>query len=197
MGVASVDYFNSGPQTVGAGATVDVMTGIVNVTTTVTLSNALNPEKAADAVISPSDYAELLITGTNLFTVVNTATAYLEVKLNGTGQAGNRVGMVVSNDGALLSASALANLTVSTYDASNTIIESKTGTELLSVDPLDGSTRSQVSFLASHDFTYVRLDVTSPVTANPKTRVYYAFAQDVPLLNLQSPLPVELVSFSG
>ncbi len=195
--VPSVDYFNSGPQTVGAGATINILTGMVNVTTTVTLSSVLNPEKAADANISPGDYAELLITGTNLFTVVNTATAYLEVKLNGTGQAGNRVGIAVSNDGALLSASALASLTVSTYDASNTIIESKTGTELLSVGLLDGSNRSEVSFLASRDFTYVRLDVTSPVSANSKTRMYYAFAQDVPLLDLQYPLPVELVSFSG
>ena len=179
------------------GAGLSVLNGTVVVTTSVTLSNVLNPEKAADAIISAGDYAELRITGTNLFTVVNTATAYLEVKLNGTGQAGNRVGMVVSNDGSLLDASVLKNLTLSTYDASNRIIESKTGTELLSVPLLDGSNRSQVSFLASRDFTYVRLDVTSPVAASSKTRVYYAFAQDVPLLNLQAPLPVELVSFSG
>ena len=195
--VANVDYLNSGPQTVGAGIAVDILTGLVIVTTSVTLSDVSHPERAVDANISASDYAQLSITGTNLLTVVNTATAYLEVKMNGTGQAGNRVGMVVSKGAGLLDVSALQNITLSTYDAANVLIESKTGPELLNVALLDGSNRNQVSFLASRDFTYVRLDVTSPVAVSSDTRVYYAFAQDVPLLNLQNPLPVELVSFTG
>ena len=52
-----------------------------------------------------------------------------------------------------------------------------------------------MSFLASRDFTYVRFDVTSAVTVSSNTRVFYAFAQDVPLLSLQAPLPVELTNF--
>ena len=62
---------------------------------------------------------------------------------------------------------------------------------------LDGSNRNQISFLASRDFAYVRLDETSAVAASSDTRVYYAFAQDVPLLSLQYPLPVELARFGG
>ena len=147
--------------------------------------------------MSSNDYAQLSITGTNLLTAVSTANAYLELKLNGTGRAGNRVGMVVSTGAGLLDASALSILTLSTCDASNNIIESKTGEQLLSVALLDGSNRSQISFLVSRDFAYVRLDVTSPVAASSDTRVYYAFAQDVPLLSLQYPLPVELISFDA
>ena len=76
-------------------------------------------------------------------------------------------------------------------------IASKSGNELLNVQLLDGSSRSQVSFLASRDFTYVRLDATSAATVSSNTRVYYAFAQDVPLLSLQAPLPVELTNFEA
>ena len=47
----------------------------------------------------------------------------------------------------------------------------------------DGSQRNQVSFLASRNFSYVRLDVTSAVSVSSNTRVYYAFAQDVALLD--------------
>ena len=191
---AGTDYFNSGPQTVDVG----VMVGNVFVANgTVVLSSVTDPQKAADANISDTDYAVLNTTGTNLLTQVNTATAYLELKLNGTGQAGNRVGMVVSNGAGLLDVDALRRLTVSTYDASNVIIESKSGDELLNVQLFDGSPRNQVSFLASRDFSYVRLDVTSAVSVSSNTRVYYAFAQDVALLSLQNPLPVELTSFDA
>ena len=193
--VANTDYFNSSPQTVGAG--VSLLNGVVLVTSSVTLSNVTNPQRAADNNLSSNDYAQLSITGTNLLTAVNTATAYLELKLNGTGRAGNRVGMVVSTGAGLLDASALSAITLSTYDASNVIIESKTGDQLLNVALLDASNRNQVSFLASRDFAYVRLDVASPVTASSDTRVYYAFAQDVPLISLQYPLPVELTSFEA
>ena len=195
--VANLDYFNSSPQTVGAGLTINILTGQINVTTTVELSSVTDPAKAADANISNSDYAVLNTTGTNLLVQANSATAYLEVKLNGTGQAGNRVGMVVSNGAGLLDADALRRLTVSTYDAKNAIVESKSGDALLNVQLFDGSPRSQISFLASRDFSYVRLDVTSAVSLNSNTRVYYAFAQDVPLLSLQSPLPVELTGFDA
>ena len=189
---AGVDYFNSSPQTVATG----VMIGSTfTATGTATVSSVTNPASAADA--STSNYAVLNTTGTSLLTQANTATAYLEVKLNGTGKAGNRVGFVVSNGAGLLDLDALRRLTVSTYDANNVLIESKTGEALLNVQLFDGSQRNQVSFLASRDFTYARLDVASAVSVSSNTRVYYAFAQDVPLLSLQYPLPVELTSFEA
>jgi hypothetical protein len=104
---------------------------------------------------------------------------------------------VVSNGAGLLDADALRRLTVSTYDANNVLIESKSGDELLNVQLLDGTQRNEVSFLASRDFSYVRLDVTSAVSVSSNTRVYYAFAEDVPLLSLQYPLPVELTGFEA
>lgn len=188
------DYFNSSAQTVAVGV---MLNSIFVVTGSATLSSVTDPQKAADANISDSDYAVLNTTGTNLLTLTNTANAFLEVKLNGTGKAGNRVGMVVSSGGALLDADALRRLTVSTYDANNVIIESKSGDALLNVQLFDGTQRNQVSFLASRDFSYVRLDVTSTVSVSSNTRVYYAFAQDEPLLSLQYPLPVELASFDA
>ena len=191
---AGVDYFNSSPQLVAVGAMVG---GVFVANGTVTLSSVTDPQKAADANVSDTDYAVLSTTGTNLLTQASTATAYLEVKLNGMGQAGNRVGLVVSTGVGVLDADALRRLTVSTYDANNVIIESKAGNELLNVQLFDGSQRNQVSFLASRDFSYVRLDVTSAVAVSSDTRVYYAFAQDVPLLSLQTPLPVELTRFGG
>ena len=191
---AGTDYFNSSPQTVDYGLLV---LGSLQVLGQVTLSSAIDPQKAADANMSASDYAVLNTTGTNLLTLANTASAYLELKLNGAGRAGNRVGMVVSDGAGLLDVAALRRLTLSTYDANNVIIESKSGDELLSVPLFDGSPRQQVSFLASRDFSYVRLDVTSALAVSSNTRVYYAFAQDMPLISLQYPLPVELIRFEA
>ncbi|GAA4055602.1 hypothetical protein GCM10022409_48590 [Hymenobacter glaciei] len=191
---AGTDYFNSSPQTVSTGVMVN---NVFVATGSATLSSVTDPQKAADANISSTDYAVLNTAGTNLLTLANTATAYLEVKLNGTGQAGNRVGMVVSNGEGLLDLDALRRLTVSTYDANNVIIESKSGEQLLNVQLLDGSQRNKVSFMASRKFSYVRLDVTSAASVSSNTRVYYAFAEDVPLLSLQFPLPVELTHFEA
>ena len=191
---AGIDYFNSNPQTVAVGV---MLNNVFTANGSVTLSSVTDPQKAADANISSNDYAVLNTTGTNLLTQVNTANAFLSLKLNGTGKAGNRVGMLVSNGAGLLDADALRRLTVSTYDASNVIIESKSGDALLNVQLFDGTQRNEVSFLASRDFSYVRLDVTSAVSVSSNTRVYYAFAKDVPLLSLQSPLPVELTSFEA
>ena len=91
--VSGTDYFDSDPQLVGAGVGVDILTGQIIVTTKAELSSVTDPQKAADANISASDYAVLNTTGTSLLTLANTATAFLEVKLNGTGRAGNRVDM--------------------------------------------------------------------------------------------------------
>ena len=159
---------------------------------TVVLTNVDNPTFAIDADLT--NYAQINITGVGLLT--NTATASLKMMLNGTGRAGNRVGVVVSSGAGLLDLKVLPGVTISTYDASNTIIESKTGSELLTVDLLNGS-RSKISFLASRDFTYVKITLSSLASVLTNTRVYYSFAEDVPLFSLQYPLPVELVRFGG
>ena len=91
--VSGTDYFNSDPQVVGAGVGINILAGQIIVTTNAELSSVTDPQKAADANISASDYAVLNTTGTGLLTLANTATAFLEVKLNGTGRAGNRVDM--------------------------------------------------------------------------------------------------------
>ena len=192
--VATTDYSASAPQTIAVTTTTGVAPFVITTTVNVTLSNVDNPQNAADA--NTTNYAQLNTTGLGL--LVNTATANLKVGLNGVGRAGNRVGMVVSAGAGLLDLSALQRLTLSTYDASNVLIESKSGAALLAESLLSGTTdRNKISFLASRDFSYVQLTVSAAASVLSNTRVYYAFAEDVPLLLLQSPLPVELTAFSG
>jgi hypothetical protein len=119
------------------------------------------------------------------------------LKINGTGRVGNRVGFVVSQGAGLLDLTALQRITIATYDADNNLIETKTGSSLLSVILLGSTDLAKVSFLASRDFTYAQISVTSAASVASNTRVYYAFAEDVPLLFLAAPLPVELTSFTG
>ena len=167
---------------------------MVTTTTSVTLANVDNPQNAADA--NTTNYAQLNTTG--LGVVTNTATASLRVALNGTGRAGNRVGMVVGSGAGRLDLNALQHLTLSTYDANNVLIESKSGTALLAETLLSGTTdRNKISFLASRDFSSVQLTVSSAASVLSSTRAYYAFAEDVPLLSPQFPLPVELTAFNG
>ncbi len=210
----NVDYFASGPQKVS----VDVNLTVGIITTKVsgqllTISSVDNPEKAADANIptgiGTSDYAQLNTLGVNLGSlnllgtvtlatpITTAATASLKLKINGTGRAGNRVGFVVSQGAGLLDLTALERLTIATYDANNNLIETKTGSSLLSVILPGSPDMAKVSFLASRDFTYAQLTVTSAASVLSNTRVYYAFAEDVPLLFLAAPLPVELTAFTG
>nr|WP_262906040.1 T9SS type A sorting domain-containing protein [Hymenobacter terricola] len=106
--------------------------------------------------------------------------------------------MVVGQGAGLLDLTALQQFTVLTYDASGNLIETKTGASLLGVSLLpDFTDRSKVSFLATRDFAYVELEVNSAASVLSNTRVYYAFAEDVPLLSVPYPLPVELAAFTG
>ncbi|WBA43960.1 hypothetical protein [Hymenobacter canadensis] len=158
----------------------------------ITLSKVDNPERAAD--VDVNNFALLNSTGTALLTF----TPSLRLKLNGVGRAGNRVGMVIQFGAGLLNVAALERLTLLTYDANKDLVETKTGSALLNVSLLAGSTdRYRVSFLASRDFQYIALEATGVLSAFSSTRVYYAFAEDVPLLSQQSPLPVELTSFEA
>ena len=176
-------YLASDPQTV-----VGLGLGLV------TLSQVVNPVNAADDVLT--NYAQLNITGVGVST--DPVRASLRLKLNGIGRAGNRVGVVIQQGAGLLDVAALQRLTLLTYDADKNLIETKTGSELLTVSLLAGSTdRFKVSFLATRDFQYIALEVNSAASVFSNTRVYYGFAEDVPLLSFSAPLPVELCAFSG
>ena len=154
----------------------------------VTVSSVSNPSFAADADIT--NFAQLNTTGLG-------STASLKLKLNGAGRAGNRVGMVVGNGAGLLDLNLLSNLTLSTYDSTNTLIEAKTGAALLSTALLGSTSQNRISFQASRDFKYVMLEVNAVASLLSNTRIYYAFAEDIPLLSLAAPLPVELTAFTG
>ncbi|MFC6222766.1 T9SS type A sorting domain-containing protein [Hymenobacter artigasi] len=178
----NVDYFASAAQVIqvfGLGL--------------VTLSSVSNPSFAAD--VDNTNFAQLNTTG--LGVLLNTATASLKLKLNGSGRAGNRVGMVISSGAGLLDLNLLPNLTLSTYDSTNTLIEAKTGAALLSTTLLGSTSQSRISFQASRDFQFVKLEVNAVASLFTNTRIYYAFAEDIPLLSLAAPLPVELTAFTG
>ena len=159
----------------------------------VTLSSVSNPSFAADADMT--NFSQLNTTG--LGVVANTATASLKVKLNGAGRAGNRVGMMVSSGAGLLDLNLLSNLTLSTYDSTNTLVEAKTGAALLSTTLLGSTSQNRISFQASRDFQYAKLEVNAAASLMSDTQIYYAFAEDIPLLSLAAPLPVELTAFVG
>jgi hypothetical protein len=195
---AGVEYSASNPQDVAATLTATVGGGTTTVNTTARLSNVDNPAAAADNDVT--NYAQINIQGLNpgVTSLTSTARATLKLKLNGTGRAGNRVGMVISRGLGLLDLNALNQLTLSTYDASNQLIETKSGADLLFVSLLNGSTtKDKISFLASRDFTYVELEVKSAAGLASNTQVYYGFAEDVPLISLAAPLPVELTAFGA
>jgi hypothetical protein len=195
---AGVEYSASAPQSVAATLTTTLGSITTTVNTTVTLSNVDNPAAAADNDVA--NYAQINILGLNLglTPATSTARASLKLKLNGTGRAGNRVGMVISRGLGLLDLNALNQLTLLTYDANNQLIETKSGADLLFVSLLNGSsTKNKISFMASRDFSYVELEVKSAAGLASNTQVYYGFAEDVPLISLAAPLPVELTAFAA
>ena len=159
------------------------------------ISEVVNPSRAADN--DTLNYAELKITG--VVDLVGTTKASLRLKLNGAGLAGNRVGMVIQQGaGGLLDVAAIQRLTLLTYDINKNLIETKTGSELLTVSLLAGSTdKFKVSFLATRNFTFTELEVNSAASVSSNTRVYCGFAEDARLLSFSAPLPVELSAFSG
>ncbi|OGX81979.1 hypothetical protein BEN47_04995 [Hymenobacter lapidarius] len=176
-------YLASAPQTISL-----VGLGLV------TLSQVVDPENAADGILT--NFAQLNTTGLGLIT--GTTRASLRLKLNGTGRAGNRVGVVIQQGAGLLDLAALQRLTLLTYDADKNLIETKTGSDLLTVSLLAGSTdKFKVSFLATRDFQYVALEVNSAASISSNTRVFYGFAEDIPLFSFAAPLPVELSAFTG
>ena len=193
-----VEYTASAPQNVGATLTATVGGLTTTIGVNVPVSNIANPEAAADNDVTNYAQINILGLGLGITTATSTARATLRLKLNGTGRAGNRVGMVISRGLGLLDLNALNQFTLSTYDANNQLIETKAGSDLLFVSLLNGTTtKDKISFLASRDFTYVELEVKSLVGLASNTQVYYGFAEDVPLISLAAPLPVALTTFGA
>jgi hypothetical protein len=121
----------------------------------------------------------------------------LQLELNGGGQAGNRAGMVLAHEGGLLDATALGRITLSTYDASNQVIETQSGSSVLKLDLLpDG--RQAISFNTTRNFTSVGVTIGGVLGVVDNTNIYYAFADDsngqLSLVVPAGPLPVQLVS---
>jgi hypothetical protein len=126
------------------------------------------------------------------------STVELKVDLNGTGAAGYRAGMIISNNTGLLDASILDRLTLSTYNAAGELLESAAGSSLLSLNLLPGG-RQEIAFLTTQNFASVQLSATSTVSLGVNINVYQAFADNLAggAITAIGPLPVELTAFKG
>ncbi|MBC8083486.1 MAG: T9SS type A sorting domain-containing protein [Hymenobacter sp.] len=161
--------------------------------------NVLNPERAADANMSSSDYAVMRTGLAGLLT-----SSALRLNLNGTGLAGNAAGVVLNQGAGLLNTQLLNGITLRTYGGPNgdQLLETASGASLLQQGLLpDG--RTEVFFRTTQNFQRVEMEVDNAVAALDQTRIYYAFAQDRPtgfptIINpLLAPLPVELRAFQA
>lgn len=124
--------------------------------------------------------------------------AGLRLDLNGTGQAGNRAGMVLGSN-SLLDLAALSRMTLMTYDAAGNVLETASGSSLLKLNLLpDG--RQTVSFNTTKDFSKVGIQISGLANAVSNTSVYYAFTDSsngsLSIVAPAAPLPVTLTSFT-
>jgi hypothetical protein len=116
--------------------------------------------------------------------------------LTSAGTVGNRAGIVLGQN-TVLDVSALANVTVATYDDAGSVLETATGSALLAVGLLPGG-KQEVSFRTTRNFTQVGLTLSSAATLLSNARVYSGFADDLGAVQVASPvgpLPVVLTSF--
>ena len=170
-----------------APAKVDAtVTGVV-----CALCSVTNPEGAADN--DPNTKAVL-----NVAAGVGTSVG-LKVELRGTGVAGYRAGMVISNNTGLIDVSLLDRITLTTYGADGQVIESASGASLLALNILpDG--KQEVSFLTTKNFSAVKINVSSLVGLGINMSVFQAFADNLAgglFTTITAPLPVELTAFTG
>jgi len=122
----------------------------------------------------------------------------LRLDLNGTGQAGNRAGMVLGSN-SLLDLAALSRVTLVTYDAAGNVLETASGSSLLKLNLLpDG--RQTVSFNTTKDFSKVGIQISGLANVVSNTSVYYAFTDSsngaLSIVSPAGPLPVTLTSFT-
>ncbi|GAB3873813.1 hypothetical protein GCM10028824_26020 [Hymenobacter segetis] len=158
-----------------------------------------NPAGAADN--DPTTKAVINIGGG----IASTAELKLDLRAPGSGnvktdvgQAGYRAGMIISNNSGLLDASVLDRLTLTTYDAAGNLLESASGSSLLSLNLLpDG--RQEVSFLTTKNFASIQISASSTVALGVNINVYQAFADNLAggIITTIIPLPVELTAFVG
>ncbi|MCB2406767.1 T9SS type A sorting domain-containing protein [Hymenobacter lucidus] len=160
--------------------------------------SATNQAKAADNVFAESDYAEVR------FPALAVGTYKLKLRLNGTGQAGNRAGIVLRTNNTLLSTTLLQNIRINTYGGTNgsRLLESSSAASLLDLG-LVGDNRHEVGFLTTQDFEWVEVEITGGVGLFSAAQIYYAFADDpnpdfpAEVAPPANPLPVELRAFQG
>ncbi|QHJ08027.1 T9SS type A sorting domain-containing protein [Hymenobacter busanensis] len=154
-----------------------------------------NPERAADNIFSPTDFAQMN------FPVTALGTQRIKLRLNGNGAAGNRAGMVLRTNTGLLSASLLSNVTLRTYGADGALQESASGSQLLSTGVLGGGLQ-EISFPTTQDFEWVEVEVRGGVGLFSNAQIFYAFADDPTQgfpseVKTPAPLPVVLKSFTA
>jgi hypothetical protein len=123
--------------------------------------------------------------------------AGIRLDLNGTGNAGNRAGMVIGS-GTLLDVAALSRVVLSTYDDQGNVLETATGDALLKLNLLpDG--RQTVSFNTTKSFSKVGIQVSGLAGVATNTDIYYAFTDSsngsFNIVTPTGPLPVTLTSF--
>ena len=153
-----------------------------------------NPDRAADA--SLSNYAQI-----NFPTISVGGSQTLRLRVNGDANAGNRAGVALSYNNGLLNSSLLSNITISTYAADGTLLESASGASLLSTALL-GGTAQEIGFMTTQDFEWVQVEINNGIGLGSNARIYYAFADD-PVQgfpsNITPPsvLPVELRAFQA
>ncbi|MCC3156619.1 T9SS type A sorting domain-containing protein [Hymenobacter sp. 15J16-1T3B] len=153
-----------------------------------------NPERAADA--SLTNYAQM-----NFPTISLGGSQVLRLRVNGDANAGNRAGVALSFNNGLLSTSLLSNVTLRTYAADGTLLESASGSSLLSTGLL-GSTAQEIGFLTTQDFEWVEVEINNGIGLGSNAQIYYAFADD-PVQGFPSTitpptvLPVELRAFQA
>ncbi len=145
----------------------------------------------ANATGSPNDKATINV-GVGVASWTN-----LTLDLNGTGNAGNRAGMIIGNS-SLLDVAALSRTTLITYDAAGNVLETANGSSLLQVNLLPGG-RQTISFNTTKDFAKVGIQIAGLASVFSNTDVYYAFTDSsngsLSIVPPTGPLPVVLTSF--
>lgn len=124
------------------------------------------------------------------------STVGVKFPLTNNGVVGNRAGIVLGNN-TLLNADALSNTILTTYDAAGNVLETANGNSLLAVGVLPGG-KQEVSFRTTRSFTQVGVAFNSSLSLVSDVQVYSAFADDLGVLRVVSPvgpLPVVLTSF--
>lgn len=137
------------------------------------LGSVDNPNRMVDA--NPDNYATM----NTLISILGLGSCYIDVTFPIYGKAGDYVGFTIANTTGLLDLDVLGGLTIITYDESGTARDTKTGSSLLNLKLLAGTTdRYSAGFLTtsgSYRISKVRIVKTAVVGLLSSIRVYNAF----------------------